>query len=290
MAFRQSREKPMTYRLMTAVVVLCAVLTGIRLSGLQAAAQNPTQIPPRTTEAVNSLQESAWRQLSPGLEAIEVATALGTRLVGLRIANDGYRFNVVQQEGEKGEKVRSVVRRLDAVLGVNGGFFASSAEGRLSPVGMLIDDGEPQSAAWPQTGGFLAIDDDGAPSITLSSDGAPEGAFEAIQSRPVILEPGGKWAMNTNGNDPEPRTIFCRLDEDTSLILVVAGHGLSLYEAGWLLRSPAWGGFFDCDSAIALDGGSSTQLTIAGEWDLRSDALVGVQNFLVVQRRDSETQ
>ena len=290
MAFRQSNEKPPTHRLMMVVAVLSAVLAWNRFSSLPAAAQNPAQTPPRTTEAVNTLQESAWRQLSPGLEVIEVATALGTRLVGLRIANAGYRFNVVQQEGEKGEKARSVVRRLDAVLAVNGGFFASSAAGRLSPVGMLIDDGKPLSAAWPQAGGFLAIDDDGTPGITLSSDGPPEGAFEAIQSRPVILESGGKWAMNTNGNDPEPRTIFCRLDEETSLILVVSGQGLSLYEAGWLLRSPAWGGFFDCDSAIALDGGSSTQLTIAGEWDLRADALVGVQNFLVVQRRDPETQ
>lgn len=277
-------------RLIPAVAVLLALAAWNWSSGTPATAQSLSQIPPRTSEAVGSLKESVWRQLSPGLEVMEVATALGTRLVALRIANAGYRFNVVQQEGEKGEKVRSVVRRLDAVLAVNGGFFASSAQGRLTPVGMLVDDGEAQAAAWPHSGGFLAFDAEGMPDITLSADGPPEAAFEAIQSRPVILEPGGKWAMNTNGNDPERRTIFCRLDEETSLILLVSGQGLSLYEAGWLLRSPSWGGFFDCDSAIALDGGSSTQLTISGEWDLRVDALVGVQNFLVVQRREAETQ
>ena len=288
MAIRQSHEEPLMRRLIPAVAALFALAAWNWFSG--AAAQSLTQIPPRTLEAVNSLQESVWRQLSPGLEVMEVATALGTRLVALRIANSQYRFNVVQQEEEKGERVRSVVRRLDAVLAVNGGFFASSAQGRLTPVGMLVDDGKAQAAAWSHSGGFLALDGEGMPDITLSVDGLPEAAFEAIQSRPVILEPGGKWAMNTNGNDPERRTIFCRLNEETSLILLVSGQGLSLYEAGWLLRSASWGGFFDCDSAIALDGGSSTQLTISGEWDLRVDALVRVQNFLVVQRREAETQ
>lgn len=290
MAVRQSHEEPLTRRLTPAMALLCAVAAWNWFSGVPATAQSLTQIPPRTSEAVNSLQESVWRELLPGLEAMEVATALGTRLVALRIAHAKFRFSVVQQEEESGERARSVVRRLDAVLAVNGGFFASSSQGRLSPVGMLVDDGERLSAAWPLSGGFLAFDRDGLPNITLSPDGPPEQAVEAIQSRPVILEPGGKWAMNTNGNDPERRTIFCRLDQETSLILLVTGQGLSLYEAGWLLRSPSWGGFFDCDSAIALDGGSSSQLSIAGEWDLRVDALARVQNFLVIQSRDPATQ
>lgn len=273
-----------------AIRLLFLALVCAGLSAEQVPAQSLSQVPARTLEAVNALQENAWRQLAQGLDVLEVSTALGTRLTALRIDNSRYRFDVVQQQEESGERARSVVRRLDAVLAVNGGFFASSASGRLRPVGMLIDDGERLSSAWPQSGGFLAFNRDGQPSMSLSQAGPPEDTFEAIQSRPVILEQGGKWAMNTNGNDPERRTIFCQLDRENSLILVVSGQGLSLYEAGWLLRSPSWGGYFDCDWAIALDGGSSTQLTIANEWDLRVDALLGVQNFLVVQGRNPKTQ
>ena len=69
------------------------------------------------------------------------------------------------------------------------------------------------------------------------------------------------------------------------LIVLVSGQGLSLFEAGWLLRGENWGGWFDCDSAIALDGGGSTQLYVADHPEMTIEGATPVQNALVVKRK-----
>ncbi|MCB1385458.1 MAG: phosphodiester glycosidase family protein [Nitratireductor sp.] len=267
-----------------------ALLALHALTGQAAHAQDASQVPPRAAEAVNALQSESWRAIEAGLDVLEVSSALGTRLTALRLKDEAFRFAVLQADKAGGITARSGVEQSEAVLAVNGGFFAARSDGKLVPVGMLIDDGQARSQAWKDSGGYLTIDDKGRADILLTAAGPPDDAREAIQSRPVLIEPGGKWAMRTNTLDQERRTLFCRLDDGTSLLLVVSGQGLSLYEAGWILRGPRWGGFFDCDAAIALDGGSSTQLTIDGEWDLRVDPLLPVQNLLTVQRREAQSQ
>jgi exopolysaccharide biosynthesis protein len=51
------------------------------------------------------------------------------------------------------------------------------------------------------------------------------------------------------------------------------------------MRDPAQGGAFSCDSALALDGGGSTQLWVAGREDLAIAGETRVHNALIVQRK-----
>ena len=60
---------------------------------------------------------------------------------------------------------------------------------------------------------------------------------------------------------------------------------LSLYEAGWALRGEEWGGWFDCDSAIALDGGGSTQLYVEQHSKFTVLGDTPVHNAFVVKRK-----
>ena len=216
----------------------------------------------------------------------QATTALGTRLTSFKISPKLFRFSVEQQDAPTGERAGSVLRRTGGIIAINGGFFGLKQNGQLYPVGELIVDGASQSASWTSIGGYLALGEEGIPDITLSSDGAPEWAREAVQSKPVLIEAGGRWAMRTNGTELERRSIICVLEDGDILLMVVSGVGLTLFEAGWVLRAPDWGGFYGCDRAIALDGGGSTQLKVKGQTQLDVTGLTPVQNLLVIHRRE----
>ncbi len=271
--------------LLAACFVVCMSLVGIALPIEQADAQDATSRPPRAEEAVAALQRASWEQLEEGLSLHQAVTALGTRLTTLKISPKLFRFSIEQQETPMGERAGAMLRRTGGVIAVNGGFFGQKADGQLYPVGELIDDGASVSSSWSSVGGYLAFNDDGVPDITLSSDGAPEWAREAVQTRPVLIEKGGRWAMRTNGTELERRSLVCVLGDGDILLMVVSGGGLTLYEAGWVLRAANWGGHYGCEKAIALDGGGSTQLKVRGQSQLDVTGLTPVQNLLVVHRR-----
>lgn len=269
--------------------VFAALLFACALQS-SANAQDASQRPPHASEVVGELERARWQPLERGLNVMRVATALGTRVTAISIDLDAYRFAILPQEREKGERAGRVLQRSDAALVINGGFFAMTDDDALRPVGRLIIDGEARSAAWATAGGYLSLDDEGKPFITLSPDGDPLGAVDAVQSRPVLIEPGGLWAMNTNNAETARRTLFCLRKDATALIVIVHGNGLSLFEAGWVLRGKPWGGFFDCDSAIALDGGGSTQLAVRDNDDLAINGLTRVHNVVAVFAKDSQAE
>lgn len=261
---------------------LCLIIS-IALQSV-AKAQDIASRPARTRAMVEALENTNWQALSEGLEYIEAVTALGSKLTGFQFSQKQFLLKMVQQNDPKGERARSVLGRTDSELVINGGFFSMKPDGRLNPVGLLMDAGIVKSFAWTNVGGYLALDKNGKPHIEISQKGLPDNMTQAIQSKPVIIEPGQIWAMRTNGGDQERRTLVC-LKDDMIKIVLIHGGGLSLFEAGWLFRKREWGGYFDCQSAIALDGGGSTQLAVKNHPGLAISGLTKVQNLLAVVRR-----
>lgn len=260
------------------------IMMMLALSG--AWAQDISQQPPRTGDAVNALQSAQARQVEPGLEVLEAASPLGTQITALTLSPDFFSFSVALQQHPKGERADIVGKREGAALAVNGGFFRLAADGSLKPVGLLVKNNAAFSAPWPEDGGYLAVFPEGL-RIVPTGAGRPEGAVDLIQSRPVLIEPGGKWAMRRNLALQENRTIVCTRAGGEIVLVLISGAGLSLYEAGWLMRSPAWGGWFDCDAAMALDGGGSTQLYYDRNTDLSIEGETPVQNFFIARRKGS---
>ena len=95
------------------------------------------------------------------------------------------------------------------------------------------------------------------------------------------------------GNGKQPwanqscERLFCRMVNGDIIVVLVTRVGLSLFEAGWSLRSPSDGGFFDCDAAVALDGGRSTQVWYSGDPTYSFSGFTPVNNFLIVKQRDN---
>ncbi len=265
---------------------LLLVAIGLCLTLLARAAAEPSiaDRPGRTLSMVNALAAGQWRELEAGLEFLQVNTATGTSALAVRIDNSRFRLEVAIQRRASGETAAEMGKRLGAVLAVNGGFFAKDAKGNFSPVGMLKVGGELISPAWSRVmGGFLALSDDG-PDILPSANGAPD-TGTVLQSRPVLIDPGGVWAMRRNRGRPERRTILCRKTDQQLILFAIVMGGMSLYEAGWTMLASQSGGFFGCDSALALDGGGSTQVWFADRTDLDFRGITAVHNALLIMRK-----
>ena len=98
-----------------------------------------------------------------------------------------------------------------------------------------------------------------------------------FQSGPLLVDPGGVFGIGSNDFNRVPRSAVC-VAGDKVVFAVVEG-GLSLFElAKLLIASPAQGGF-GCERALNLDGGPSTQASlaagngtfeVAGKWNVLS--------------------
>lgn len=264
-----------------APIILVLALLALPTSAFSQEAENA---PPRSLVAMQALMAAEFDLLEPGLELMR-ASGGGILLTVLRIDQRKFRFGIETQTSPDGERVDAFGRRADAVIAVNGGFFGEKAPQKaLYPVGILRVGGEVFSANWAKTGGYLLFGKAGL-SIAKSADPAPAAPATVLQSKPLVIEPGGQWAMNTNQENWRPRTLVCSLPDNKILLLLVWGGGMSLYEAGWLLRPTSDGGLFGCDAALALDGGSSTQLWVDGREELAIAGETAVHNALVIKRR-----
>jgi hypothetical protein len=271
--------------ILASATVLALASLAMPSAAPSAFSQEVPQAPMRTAELAVAVEAARFEEVEPGLSLLSARSRLGTVLAVFRIDQGQFRFALAVQDNPDGERVDSFVRRSGAVLAVNGGFFGEKEFRKgLYPVGLIRIDGKDLSANWKMTGGYLLFHADRL-EIAPSAPKAPVQPAMILQSKPLIIEPGGRWSMNTNQEIARPRTILCTLATGEVLLFVFSGSGLSLYEAGWLLRSKGDGGLFGCDAALAMDGGGSTQLEVAGRADLSVVGETSVQNALLLLRR-----
>jgi hypothetical protein len=107
---------------------------------------------------------------------------------------------------------------------------------------------------------------------------------DLVYSKPVMIEPGQKFAMIYNDYDRRSRTAVCTTRDGRVIVIVVTG-GVSLYELAEYLSDRYGRQGLPCDAALALTGGPVTQasfsfgertIDIQGRWPVY-DALVVTQ-------------
>jgi uncharacterized protein YigE (DUF2233 family) len=127
---------------------------------------------------------------------------------------------------------------------------------------------------------------DGRLGIMPASQYRPDERFEAaVQTGPLVVDPGGKNGIYRNNFDRQNRSVVCIQGDGRPVIVQVSG-GLSLYEVGEMLSSPDAGGGLGCERAINLDGGPSSQISVlAGGIGLEVTGLWKVPNSLLLTAR-----
>jgi len=270
---------------MVRLALACLAGTVALLSQAIALANDIGFAPSRSQAMHEALEQQNWRQIADGLSVIQANDRLGNGLAAYRIDASKLSFHIALADSRTGSYARETGEREGAVLVVNAGFFAATEQGTLYPVGYLRKDGNRLAKGWENAGGVLSIHD-GDIALTPSGNGIPQTEDDTLQSKPMLVEPGGKWAMRSNAGTGKRRTILCQMEDGSHILTVVSRGGLTLFEAGWLMRAKNVGGYFNCDAALALDGGRSTQSWVLGQNDLSLAGIVPVHNFLVVRRRE----
>ncbi len=269
-------------RINLGALLAMAMLVAIAFS-LPTYSQSTSQgVPLKTQEVVESLNDVEWEKISDGLRSIRVVTPQGLLLNSFEISPKYFSFEVGAQNDKNGEWARDVVEREGALIAANAGFFAQKTSGELYSVGFLKMNGKVHSKAWSNSGGFIEFDSEG-PKLSPSGKGVPDSAADILQTKPMMIEPGGVWAMRSNRGEVKHRSILCRLETGEIILTTITRGGLSVYEAGWLMRSEVDGGYFGCDSALALDGGRSTQVWFSERPEISYPGLTPVHNFLLIK-------
>jgi len=267
------------------MIGMAATLVAMQLfMGMNAYSQEVSS-PSKANDLKRALNASQWQELENGLQVIKAMTEEGVVMTAFRISPDEYSFSVTLQDNQSGSRAKQIGESEGAVVVVNAGFFATTEDSVLYSVGYLRLNGKTLSKGWDAAGGTVSIKDSGL-ELKPTYEGLPEGKFDVLQSKPMLIEPGGIWAMGSNSGSPKPRTILCKLNDGNIILAAITRFGLTLFEAGWLMRAKEEGGFFGCDSALAFDGGRSTQIWYSGDEKYSSSGISPVHNFFVVRQKE----
>jgi uncharacterized protein YigE (DUF2233 family) len=150
-----------------------------------------------------------------------------------------------------------------------------------------VSDGERWGTPLHDYAGMLAVTGAGDVSVRWLRQrpyDPQEPLTEAIQSFPVLVQPGGIVGFPADAGDDTParRTVVAE-DSEGNILLIVAPRGtLSLHElAVFLAKSD-----LSIDVALNLDGGGSTGMWLtATEGAVGIDSYTAVPSVIVVERR-----
>lgn len=237
------------------------------------AAPSAPPAPPTTgTPAASGI---AWRQLAPGARSATLeAGGITVLLVQFDLAR--FRAEVVVGEGTppRAQTASDLRVTRKAVAAVNGGFF----DERISPLGLRIASGKTRVGLRARVDwGVLVIWDRHA-RIIHSRDFRPDPDISAaIQVGPRLVVDGVPLKLKPQA----ARRTAVALDKDGRLLtLVVVERPI---QAGVLAARLA---AFGVDSALMLDGGPSTQLSLAiGVAHIDAPGLYPVPDLLAIFSR-----
>lgn len=149
--------------------------------------------------------------------------------------------------------VKTLREESGAYLVVNASFF--DPENR--PLGLVVGDGSEQSKLRNLDQGIFLISE-GHPQILHSRDPLPERIDVAVQAFPRLVVEGRALRLKRRNSR---RTVLC-VPGDGSVIVVVIPQAIALPDLAANLARPVNEGGLGCWSALNLDGGPSTQLSL----------------------------
>lgn len=236
------------------------------------------QILSRAAYAAPVLLDTGWQPLEVGAEWREVDVTPGTERVSMVRFNPAELRIRVHYDPANPRRISAWGTALDALLVVNGSYFAPENTSGYETVGLLVSDGQRWGTPLPDYGGMLAVNGAGDVSVRWLRHhpyDPQEPLTQAIQSFPVLVKPGGVMGFPADADDAAPsrRTVVAQ-DREGNILMIVAPQGrLNLHELAVYLAESDLG----IDVALNLDGGGST-----GMWVTTADTQVEIDSFTPV--------
>jgi len=236
---------------------------------------------PHSAPAAEEARVSSWAALAAGLWYREwqiEAAAEEPGIGGYVFRADPRIVHMTMLDARRVDRRLATVRRLreesGAYVVVNGGFFDEKAR----PLGLVVGDGRETSPLRNVDQGLFLISA-GKPIIQHARDPLPSPIETAIQSGPRLIVNGRALQLKPQTSR---RTSVC-LPGDGTVMIVVIPTPIALSTLAHHLLRPAADGGLGCWSALNLDGGPSTQLSVATSvLSLEVEGGWGVPNGLAV--------
>ncbi|MFH1830710.1 MAG: phosphodiester glycosidase family protein [Pseudomonadota bacterium] len=226
-----------------------------------------------------------WNQMAKGLEYATYSFAISEKervaIHAFRIDPKLYRFDVAMAPNEKqGATVEELAKRDKALVVINGGFFTPE---HLS-IGLIIKNGKKirplHKTSWWSV---FAVRDD-KPSITSPSK------FKEGSDISMSIQVGPRLVID--GNIPKlksgisTRSAIGITKNDRVVIVITQGYGITMKELASRMKNSPWEGGLGCPNAMALDGGSSSQLFAKiGKFELSLEGLSKITNGVAVFKK-----
>ncbi len=198
-----------------------------------------------------------------------------------RIDPNLYRFDVVMASDEKkGETVEVLAKREKALLVINGGFFTPE---HIS-IGLIVKNGKKLKPLHKTSWWSIFAIRDGMPSITSPRE------FKAEPEVSMAIQVGPRLAID--GKIPKlksgisTRSAIGITKNGKVVVAITSGHGISMKELAMRMKNSRWQGGLECPNAMALDGGSSSQLYAKiGKFKLSIEGLAKITNGVAVFKK-----
>ena len=208
---------------------------------------------------------TGWSLLQPGLEqrVIQIYDDQNQQVESLyiwRLNQNYFRMDIAYAETPK--SLQTWQQETNAVMVINGGYF-SIENGRYSPDGLTIVNGKAFGSSFEGFGGMLAINQDRAELRWLVQKpyDSKEPLQAALQSFPILVEPGGKLGFGAEREDnARARRTVIGQDKNGRILFIVAPEGyFTLHKLSVYLTESN----LNLDIAVNLDGGGSTGILVA---------------------------
>jgi len=225
----------------------------------------------------------AWQAIDEAMELRTMrlrAGAVSGDATVLRFDPAAYRVSVKYDIANAGS-ISEWFAALKPLAVVNGGYFDEAGR----PTALVIFDGITRGESYQGFGGMVAIDAEGQfelRSLRQQPYDPNEKLQQAMQSAPMLIQPGGELSDFEADDDRSRRSVIARDKQGRILLLATNMPMFTLAELAQALRDSD----LELDAALNLDGGRSTGLFVrAGAGEATIDSLERVPLVLVVERR-----
>jgi Predicted periplasmic protein (DUF2233). len=240
------------------------------------------QTPPQPT-ASNQPSDSGWQDAGHGAEIRRMRIAIdGSPILAnisiVRFDPSQVRFSVGYDPAQPRSLLEWAQER-SAFAVINGGFFTAEYQSTA----LVVSDGLHYGDSYVGQGGMFAVTNEGELILRSLADypySEDEPLSEALQSWPMLVKNGG-LATYSDEEDTERdrRSVLARDRQGRILFFVCSTNSFSLPSlSAWLAASD-----LDIDTALNLDGGSSSGMHLLGE--LRVDSYIKLPLVLLVHQR-----
>lgn len=237
--------------------------------------------------AANASPKAAyiWTELRDGLAYTEYSFSISDEekasIHAFRVDPRKYNLRVLRAKDEKmGTTAEDLARANKALIVINGGFFTPER----SSIGLIANDGKLQNPLHRTSWWSVFTIADGKPAIIKPDEfKIADNVETALQVGPRLVIAGKIPRLKEN---VAIRSAVGTTPDGMVTIAITSGHGISMNELARRMRDSLFEGGLGCTEAMALDGGSSSQIYAKiGKFEYSQPGLARITNGLAVFKR-----